>query len=533
MKMLALRPELWLTPVMSNCHCDQAITGLPTEDRLLDEINLRLITPEERQRFDLLMESEHYLRNATAVGQVLRYIALYRGQWVGLLTFCSAALHLKFRDRLLGWSPRQLSERRHLIAQNSRFLILPSTGRWPNLASRVLKLTCDRLGQDWKEHFGHPVLLAETFVDPQRFRGTCYRAAGWEPLGKTKGFERSRQDYYIDNEHPKELWVRALGRNALAQLQAPELAPGLGNGAAPLPPPVPVRTELMGSFWEFARQRLTDPRSTQGQRHSLASIVTVAALAIASGCQGPHAIGEFALSLNHGQRRQLRFRRVMGTKHQFEIPCGRTFERLLKKISCDQLREVYSQWMATLDPEPLKVLHLDGKAIRNADPAPARLKEDPELVRAAASVDTPCELQKPNAEKALMLVNFQTPSQRLIDQIVVAQDTNEEAAVAAQLPKMNLAGVLIIGDAAHTVKANCRLITQEKGGDYLFFLKGNQPNALAKAEQLLLGALPPSGSVDHQGTRGDRGAEALGQRGGSQDPGDPRSGADFPHRPKG
>lgn len=518
---------------MSNCYCDHAVAGLPTEDRLLEEVTVRLITCEEREAFDLLMEREHYLHNATAVGQVLRYVALYRGQWVALLTFCSAALHLKFRDRLLQWSPRQVAGRRHLIAQNSRFLILPSTGQWPNLASRVLKLTCDRLRQDWKEHFGHPVLLAETFVDPQRFRGTCYRAAGWQPLGQTKGFERSRQDYYIDNEHPKELWVRPLGRGALAQLQAKELAPELGNGAPPPPPPPPVRTELMSSFWEFARLRLTDPRSARGQRHSLASIVTVAALAIASGCQGPHAIGEFAQSLNHGQRRQLRFRRVAGTKHQFEMACERTFERLFKEISCDELRAVYSEWMATLDPAPLKVLHLDGKVVRNAGPAPARLQKDPALVQAVASVDTPCELQKPKAQKALMLVNFQTPSQKVIDQIAVPQDTNEEAAVAAHLPKMDLAGVLLIGDAAHTVKANCRLITQEKGGDYLFFLKGNQPTALAKAQQLLLGALPPYGSVDRQGTRSDCGAQTLGHGGGCQDPGDPRGGADLPDRPQG
>lgn len=509
------------------------MAGLPAEERLLKEVTVRLITPPERERFDLLMESEHYLHNATAVGQVLRYVAVCQDQWVALLTFCSAALHLKFRDRLLGWSPRQVSERRHLIAQNSRFLILPSTGQWPNLASRVLKLTCDRLSADWTEHFGHPVFLAETFVDPQRYRGTCYRAAGWQPLGQTKGFERSRQDYYVDREHPKELWVRALGRNALTQLRAEELAPELRNGAAPPPPPAPVRTQSMGSFWEFARQRLTDPRKARGRRHPLASIVTVAALAIASGCQGPHAIAEFAQSLNHGQRRQLRFRRVAGTKHQFEIPCERTFERLFKIISCDQLRAVFSEWMATLDPEPLRVLHLDGKTIRNADPAPARLQEDPVLVQAAASVDTPAPLQKPKAEKALMLVNFQTPSQRVIDQIAVPQDTNEEAAVAAHLPKMDLAGVLVIGDAAHTVKANGQLITQEKGGDYLFFLKGNQPKALAKAEQLLLGAVPPSGSVDRQGARSDRGAHALGHGGRCPDPGHPRGGADLPDRPQG
>jgi phage gp29-like protein len=82
------------------------------------------------------------------------------------------------------------------------------------------------------------------------------------------------------------------------------------------------------------------------------------------------------------------------------------------------------------------------------------------LAQAARTVDTPPELQKPKAEQTLTRVNFQTPEQRLIDQIAVPQDTNEEAAVAAHLSKMDLAGVLIIADAAHTVKANCRQITQ-------------------------------------------------------------------------
>jgi hypothetical protein len=141
------------------------------------------------------------------------------------------------------------------------------------------------------------------------------------------------------------------------------------------------------------------------------------------------------------------------------------------------------------------LFELDGKVLRNADPAPARLQKDTVLAQAARTADTPPKLQKPKAEQALTLMNFQTPEQRLIDQIAVPQDTHEEAAVAAHLPKMDLAGVLIIADAAHTVKANCRQITQMKGGDYLFFLKANQPLALAKAQQLLPAKLPPSGPV--------------------------------------
>jgi hypothetical protein len=103
-----------------------------------------------------------------------------------------------------------------------------------------------------------------------------------------------------------------------------------------------------------------------------------------------------------------------------------------------------------------------------------------------------------------MLVNFMTSDQLLVDQIAVPCDTNEEAAVAAHWDKMDLAGVCTTADAAHTTKYNCRCVTIRKGGDYIFVLKGNQPHALAKAEQLLLGALPPSGPDDRKRTRSNR-----------------------------
>ena len=478
---------------MSVCHLNQKGEGLPGEARLLEEVRVRLIEPGERDRHDQLIEQHHYLGNANAVGQVLRYVAEYQGEWVALLTFCSAALHIKPRDHFLNWSAREVSGRRHLVAQNSRYLILPSTGKWPNLASRVLKLTCERLAEDWRMQFGHPVLLVETFVDPQRFRGTCYRAAGWQALGKTQGFERCGQDFYLDVRHPKELWVRALGPKALDQLRAEELPKSLEGKQGPLPPEVPIATAQIDSLRTFIRQQVTDPRSPRGVRHRITPFLCICALAIAAGCQGPHAIAEFAQSLNHGQRRRLGCRRRKGTRHHFEVPSERTFYRLLKTIDPDQLRESFSQWMASLDPEELKVIHLDGKVLRNADPAPAQLHNDLALVQGVEALDTLVEDQKPKAEKSLTLVNFQTPNQRLIDQIAVPRDTNEEAAVAAQLPKMDLCGVTVIADAAHTVKANCRHLTQVQGADYIFVLKGNQPNACAKAKQLLSGDIPPSG----------------------------------------
>jgi hypothetical protein len=164
-------------------------------------------------------------------------------------------------------------------------------------------LVGERLARDWQGHFGHPVLAVETLVDPQRSKGTCYKAAGWQPLGPTQGYERSWQDFYTDTKQPKELWVKALSPRDLEQLQAPELPPTLLDPAGPLPPPCPVATGQLHSLWERFRWHLTDPRKPKGVLHLLATLLTLVALARAAGCQGPHAMAEFARSLNHGQRR--------------------------------------------------------------------------------------------------------------------------------------------------------------------------------------------------------------------------------------
>jgi hypothetical protein len=479
---------------MSVHLCDGPIAGTPPEPLLLKAVTVRLIEDSERQRFDEELATKHYLKSACAVGRVLRYVAEYQGQWVALLVFSSPAFHIKLRDQWLHWSPRQVKERRHLIAQNSRFLILAAPSRWPNLASHVLKLACERLPQDWQEHFGYPVQVVETFVDPQQFRGTCYQVAGWERLGPTQGFERDWQDFYTDTQHPKQLWVRALDQGALERVRAEELPPALFDPQSPPPPPAcPVRTGRLDSLCERLDKEMTDPRDPRGVRHKLAALLTLTGLAVAAGCQGPHAIAEFAKSLNPGQLRRLRCRRQPGQPRQYEVPCERTFRRLLKKVDPHELKEVVVDWMRSEDPAALQVLHADGKVVKNAQPAPPRTPAEQAQAALVPPSEIPAELQKPKADKALTLVNFQTSDQRLVEQLAVPSDTNEEATVAAHLPNMDLAGVCLTADAAHLTKANCRQLTQNNGADFFLFLKANQPTALAKAEQLLPGALPPSG----------------------------------------
>jgi hypothetical protein len=472
---------------------DGSIPGAPAEPGLLEEVSVRLIEESERPRFDEELTTKHYLKNATVVGRVLRYVAEYRGQWVALLVFSSSAFHIKLRDRWLQWPARQLKERRHLIAQNARFLVLAAPGQWPNVASRVLKLTCERLAPDWQQHFGYPVQVVETFVDPQRFRATCYKAAGWQPLGLSQGFQRHWQDFYTDTQHPKELWVRTLSDGALEQLRAAELPCAWADPEHPLPPACPVATTQLTPLWECFHQLMTDPRHPRGVRHQLASFLTLIALAVAAGCQGPHAIAQFAHSLNHAQRRHLRCRPRPGQPREYDVPSERTFRRLLKKVEAQALKDLLVDWMQTQDPARPQVVYLDGKVLKNAQPAPARAGAQTSPAAPGEPCEIPPALQTPKADQALTLVNVQTLDQRLIDQVVVPRDTNEEAAVAAHLPQMDLAGMCVSADAAHTIKANCRQLTQGNGADFFLILKGNQPLALAKAEQLLPGALPPSG----------------------------------------
>jgi hypothetical protein len=109
-----------------------SIVGNPPEPLLLEGVTVRLMADSERERFDQELAAKHYLKNGRAVGRVLRYVAEYQGQWVALLVFSSPAFHIKLRDQWLHWSPRQVKERRHLIAQNARFLVLATPRQWPN-----------------------------------------------------------------------------------------------------------------------------------------------------------------------------------------------------------------------------------------------------------------------------------------------------------------------------------------------------------------------------------------------------------------
>jgi hypothetical protein len=163
------------------------------------------------------MQRYHYLGSRPVVGEHLLYAAFMGSELVALMGWASAALRAPLRDAYIGWDERTKQRRLHLVANNIRFLILPWV-RVRHLASKVLAINVRRLSTDWQATWNHPVLLAETFVDATRFRGTCYRAANWVYLGPTAG-RTKRGNSYLHGGSNKALYVYPLCRDAKRKLQ--------------------------------------------------------------------------------------------------------------------------------------------------------------------------------------------------------------------------------------------------------------------------------------------------------------------------
>jgi hypothetical protein len=153
--------------------------------------------------FNSLMETNHYLGYEQPVGEHLKYLVWGKSRPIACLAWSSAPRHLASRDRYIGWSAEARRRNIRFLAYNTRFLILPWV-RVEHLASHILGRMAARISDDWKQMYGHPIYFLETFVDPERFRGTCYRAANWALLGRTTG--RGKQsNSYVPNRSIKEV----------------------------------------------------------------------------------------------------------------------------------------------------------------------------------------------------------------------------------------------------------------------------------------------------------------------------------------
>ena len=445
-----------------------------TEQSILEALQVRLISPQEKERWNRLVCQHHYLKSADLVGEQLRYVITdRRGRWLALLGWSAPALHLKARDQSIEWSDLQRERRLHFLAQNSRFVILGDRQQLPNLASRSLSLWLHRLSDDWQQHYGHPILLVESFVDRQLFRATAYKASGWQALGYSSGFKRVAEDFYQRHDRPKELWVKELHPRAWQWLRAKELPAHLAHYEKVTPPACAVETEPMGSLVERFEE-VPDWRQPSGKRHRLPTALAIVALACLSGVgQGYRAVSRFAKRLTKLQRRQLKCWVNPDTGRQ-HVPSESVFQRVLQQVDRQAIERIAVAWQNDLlgAAPATDAVVLDGKEVRGGK---------------------------------LMLVNaIAQPSQRLLGVEAVDRKTNEIPTARTLLQRLDLQGKMTQLDGMHTQHQTVHQILYEKGGDYSLIVRDNQPTLLATAQQLLPADLPPCTKEDSLSGRTQR-----------------------------
>lgn len=416
-------------------------------------LEVRIAGQAERPWFDAQLGQHHYLGAGRAVGDYLRQIVQRDAQPVGLLVWGPACYALKDRDLWISWSACQRVERLKLIVQNRRFLLLTPKGEAPNLASQVLGAALRALPGQWQQCFGYRPLLAESFTDPEAYAGTCYKASNWEAVGWSAGYSRHRADFYVANERPKRLWLRPLVPEARRQLRALELSPDCRAALAKAPAgQLPLKAAQLDSLRQVLGQA-PDPRDTNTQ-YRIGPVLSLIALALLAGRRDIAEIARFATRLTQGQRRRLSLPLKKGTRFH-KVPGYSVFYNVLTRMDPEAFARLLSSWLTQNAGSLPQALALDGKMIRDHIGLLTLAQHEDGAPQALAVYD-----QKEGTERC------------------------EQSAAAALLESQPaLDGKLITADPLHCQRKLARTIV-EKGGDYLFQIKGNQPHLLQKAQGL-------------------------------------------------
>jgi len=311
---------------------------------LLKHLTVRAIAPHERERAQRCFEQEHYLGAIPPVGKTLIEAIEYEGQWVALLEWGPGVLKLADRDEWIGWTDQQRAQRLGLVVQTRRFLVLSKT-RMPNLASRSLALSVRALSEHWQEAHGYRPVLAESFTDIEQYAGTCYKAAGWEACGLTRGFGRHRADYYQYHGRPKKLWLKPLNRNCRRILQAIDLPAVYRKGANEQSPEraLPLKKPQIDSLRQWLRENVEDPRALN-RKFTCSSLLTLVAMALLAGRKHLAEIQRFGQFLTHTQRVWLEW----PTKKNSRLRCAPSYSalyNLLGQIDPHAFAATLSQWL--------------------------------------------------------------------------------------------------------------------------------------------------------------------------------------------
>lgn len=403
---------------------------MPSPTQSLSSVRVRLIvSAEERRQWDALMVQWHYLGSARMVGEQLRYVAEVNGVWVALLGWSAATLKSAPRRAWVGWDAVQERQRLHLVAQNTRFLMLGV--RVPHLASRILALNCACLSRDWEAAYGHPVLLAETFVDCSRFKGTCYRAAGWEEIGRTKGVARVMGGW---RRHGvvKALLIRPLRRDARQRLCADHLEQDRLSRLTPQE----IRLTGDDGLLETLCRMVPDPRGCKGRRFPLTTLLGLLVAGMLAGHREVERISVWARGLPSAVLR--RFGCPRWPDGRSRVPCANSYRYLLQEIDPLALDRAIRAWLQTAGVDTSHVvIAIDGKTLRGS-----------------AHLDAP-------ARKAVSF--FLVEAGITLAQHEIPATTTEVPVARDMMAEHDLAGCIITADAAHTCPETAQAVSK-KGG---------------------------------------------------------------------
>ena len=414
--------------------------------RWLREVEVRPVRGVgERRRWDALVAQHHYLPFRGLFGKSLRHVAVRGETWLALLGWQAGAFKVGVRDAWIGWTREQQFSRLHLVANNARFAVLDE-GRVANLASRALGLSLRRLSRDMRDAHGHPVLVAETFVDPSRFAGTCYRASNWVSLGRTRGFSRAPGGTARWREHgrAKEVYVYEMGNDAAAALRRTELPEDWRTGSGALPPPAPELRSLHAFLEDMA-----DFRKARGRRYGLACYATIMIAARLAGYRGVSAFAEFAGRMDQEQLAAVGafFSPSRGRR---TAPAASTFHYILSSLAPDTLDRALGAWTRQRSDGAAPVA-LDGKDVRGAS-------------------------KQTDGERRMMVAAVEHGTGLVLGQVQVGDKTNEIPAVRELTRALGLEGRVVTLDAMHAQHETARALVEDCAADYVVTaVKENQP----------------------------------------------------------
>ena len=419
----------------------------------IHEICVELIGVDQESRWNTLMKEHHYLGFNGLIGEQLKYVAILNGEWVALLGWAASSFKSLDRDQWIGWRGYEHSSRLKFIANNWRFLILPGV-QLKNLASKILSLNLKRLSRDWELKYAHPIYLVETFIDPSRYTGSCYRADNWLHVGGSRGFQKEHKSY-IFHGNEKLLFIKPLTKQAKLKLKGTDGATAKLNIEA-----LPIFGE--DGLFEFFKS-IADPRSKQGLRHRAPGLLVLCMLAILSGATTYKGITLWIKSVP---------RTMLGNLLLRDYPHKSTIRLFLMGLDAELLDSKMTEWLLKHIDLIGEDISFDGKTLRGS---------------------------RSGTNHAIQLVSaVVSKSGIILSQTKISQKTNEIPVVQSMIKTLPLEGTTITGDALQS-QVKTSLAAQDKHADAVFIFKDNQQAIKEEIKSALTNsAFSPSADPCHE-----------------------------------